>query len=269
MTTKREELSYGVTYIAVKNLSVIWRKSQRPYDEKWARKIADDFDPDKYEPVIVTKPNGAGIYHIVEGQHRKGAVEILWGPNTQIACREVGEADPARAAEIWLGINKGRKSIRPVTEFLVSVEAGREVECAINKIVRRTDYRVSENTKSENSVMSVGALRKVYINYGDEILLKTLETCRYLWGSDPGGVAGQIISGMGMFLNEFAPYVEMPHLRKTIQGQYTSPRKFLDAARVESEKSSETMDVATSELLRMKYNKSRPDHKKLKRKHAD
>jgi len=263
---KKETLEYGIEFIPCKHLSVIWRKSQRPYNEAWAKKIAEDFDPDKYEPISVTKPNGAGIYHIVEGQHRKGAVEMLWGPETQIACRVIAEADPSRAAEIWLGINKGRKQIRPIVEFMVAVEAAREMEVAINKIVRRAEYHITENTKSDNAIGAVGALRKVYTNYGELTLRKTLDTCRYLWGTDPGGVSGYILTGMSMFLNEFGSYIELSHLRKVIQGQYTSPRKFIDAARVESEKSSETMDVAMSELLRMKYNKGQRDHKKLKRK---
>src|SRR5262245_50479388 len=101
--------NFEITYIPAKNISVIWRQSQREYDDRWAQEIADNFDPGKFEPVIVTKPNGVGIYHAIEGQHRTKAVEKLWGPSEMVPSRIVGEADPARAAEIWLGINAGRK----------------------------------------------------------------------------------------------------------------------------------------------------------------
>lgn len=261
-------LEYEVTWIPIKNLSVIWRKSQRAYDEKWARKIADEFDPDKFEPVVVTKPNGSGIYHIIEGQHRKGGAEMAFGANQQVPCKIVGEADPARAAEIWLGINEGRKAPKPVAGFLVAVEAKRELEIGINSIVRRAGYHVGDNTKQENCISAVGALRKIYVNCGPDVLLYTLQTCRVLWGSDPRGAAGKIITGLGMFLNEFHSHLDVGHLRKVITGQYRSPGNFVEAARLESEKSSEPMDVAMSELIRMKYNKGQREAKKLKRKEA-
>lgn len=257
---------YEVKSISVKNLSVVWRKAQRPYNEKWARQISENFDPDKYEPVIVTKPNSAGIYHIIEGQHRTRGIEMLWGPNTQIPCRVIAEADPTRAAEIWLGINAGRKAIKPVTGFLVAVEAGRELEVAIYSVVRKAGYRVSDYAKSENNISAVGALRKIYSNYGDKVLFHTLQACRLLWGSDPHGVAGSIITGFGMFLNEFHGHVDSVHLRKAITSQYKSPGNFVEAARNESDKSSESLDVAMADLIKVKYNKNLRDPKKLKRK---
>lgn len=260
------ELNYRITYVPVENLSVVWTKAQRPFQEKWAKEIADNFDPDKFEPIIVTKPNGAGIFHIVEGQHRKAAVEILWGASENVPCRVIDHADPARAAEIWLGINKGRKAIRPVVAFMVSVEAKREIETAINNIVRRAGYHISENTKGDNCITAVGALRKVY-GYGEKTLHHTLEACRLLWGSDPHGASGDMIRGLGVFINEFHEAIDPKRLRAVVQEKYKSPWKLIDAANTWKEKASETGDVAMAELIRLQYNKSiRDQSKKLKRK---
>lgn len=267
MTTN---IDYSITWIQVKDLNVIWRKAQRPFNPKWCQHIADEFDPDKFEPIIVTKPNGQGIYHIVEGQHRKGAMEILWGGSERVPCRIIAEADPARAAEIWLGINKGRKAIRPVQEFLVAVEANRDLEVAVNAIVKKAGYFVSDQTKTDNAISAVGALRKIYNLYGKETLYYTLQICRLLWGADPKGSSGAMMTGFAMFLNEWQKYIEAAHLRKVIVNQYKSPWGFLDAAKLESQKSSENLDYAMSELIRAKYNKSmRVESKKLKRRQRD
>ena len=260
-------LEYEVTHIAIKNLSVVWRKAQRSYDEKWAKKIANEFDPDKFEPVTVTLPNGVGVYHIVEGQHRTGAAAIFLGDvNQKIPCHVIGEADPARAAEVWLGINQGRKRVRPVVEFLVAVEAKRDTEVAVNNIVRKAGYVVSENYRGENVVSAVNALRKVYKIYGASVLVRTLNTCRTIWDNDSKGVAGAMITGLGMFVNEFHGF-DVMHLRKVILKFYSSPWKFLEACKMEAERSSETLEVAMSELVRMKYNKGlRDPDKRLHRK---
>lgn len=261
-------IDYEITWIDVTKLSVLWREAQRPFNEKWARQIAEEFDNEKFEPIIVTKPNGAGIYHIIEGQHRKSALEYALGENQKAPCRVIGEADPHRAAEIWVGVNKGRKTPRPIQEFLVCVEAQRSTEVAINRIVRRVGFHVSAITGDPYSVKAVGALRRVYATYGAQTLMHVLEACKLMWGDEPQGVSGRIISGLALFINEFHAYVDPERMRSVIVNQYKSPWKFIDAAKVEAEKSSETLDTAMSELVRMKYNKGLHENKKLRRKEA-
>jgi Family of unknown function (DUF6551) len=261
-------IPYTLEHIALKNLSVVWVRSQRPFNPKHANQIADNFDPDIFEPIIVTKPNGEGMYHIVEGQHRKAAADIyLKGDtNQRVPCRVIAEANPARAAEIFLAVNEGRRAIRPVPSFLVAVQANRDIEVNINRIVRKEGYTVGENTSTENTISSVGALKKIYNLYGEIVLRRTLIMCRELWGSDSRGVAGQILSGMALFLNEFYMHVEMAHFKKCIHNQYHSPGNFLGAVRYAKDKTKESSDVSMSELLRVQYNKGRHESKKLKRK---
>ncbi len=248
-----------IEYIAVKYLSVVWVQAQRPYDANWSKKIAEEFDPDKFDALIVTKPNGQGIYHIIEGQHRRHALE-MWdkvnGGNAQAPCRVVEDADPARAAEIWLGVNKGRKTVSAVHEFKVAVVAKREPETAINKIVIQAGYKVS-STKAENGVSAVTALKTVY-NTHDAVTLKyVLEALRFIWGSDPKAVSGSMIRGMGMFVHEFHPYIDAAKLKKQVMK--SSPYQFIAQAKVRSETTQESVDVSIAENLRREYNKGVKD----------
>lgn len=260
---------YDLVEVALKDLKVVWGDAQRPYDEKWAQSIANDFDPEKFDALIVTLPNGDGVYHIIDGQHRRGAAEIyLRGDmNQKIQCRVIPESDPARAAEVFLGRNEGRKPVKPVFAFTVGVKAERDLEVAVNSIVRRCGYRIGDG-QNENMISAVGALKKVYVKHGEFILRRTLDICHLLWGSDPQGVSGKIISGLGNFLNEFNSHVETDHLCKCINKQYTSPKNFIRAARFAKEQTgtATSMDVAMSEMIKAEYNRGVRDHKKLKRK---
>ena len=49
---------YKLEWIRVRDLAVVWPEAQRPYKERWAKEIADNFDPDKFDPIKVTLPNG-------------------------------------------------------------------------------------------------------------------------------------------------------------------------------------------------------------------
>jgi len=255
---------YTIEWLAVKNLSVIWVQSQRPYDAKWAKKIADEFDPDKFEACIVTLPNGIGEYHIVEGQHRKSAVEMLWGGNEKVPCRVLPEADPSRAAEIWLGINDGRKRIRPVTHFKVAVVAKRDPELAINRLVNRLGYIVAEY-KSEKTVTAVSALKSIWDRQGELTLSKTLIAVQQLWPGDPAGPDGSILRGLALFLHEFGLHTDPRRLKQAIGKKYT-PGQFVAAANARKELTKDRLDEVMAEMLLRDYNKGLPEEKKLRRK---
>lgn len=265
MTEKSE---FGnIEWISLDKLSVIWVKSQRPFNEKWGNLIAEEFDPEKFEPPTVTKPNSAGVFHIVEGQHRVYAASKALGPTQKVQCRVLPEGDPAKAAENFLSMNN-RKALQPVIEFNVAVEAGRSPEVEITKIVKKAEYKVGMNRKAGNTISAVGALKKIYNRYGENVLLYTLQTCRLLWSSDGQGVAGPIIGGLGIFINEFHSHIDSVNLRKKLHDKYKSPGNFLEAARVQAERSSENLDVAVATLARVRYNHGLQEGKKLKRKES-
>lgn len=260
---------YKIEWIAVKHLSVVWVQAQRPYDEKWARAIADDLDPDKFDPIIVTQPNGQGIYHIIEGQHRRHALEIYaekvggggTAQNEQAPCRIIDEVDPARAAEIWLGINAGRKAVKPITAFLVAVAAQRDIETAINKVLHRLNYKVSP-AKMPFHISAVSALRTIYNRHGLITIEKTVRMLSLMWGGDPQAVSSALLRGTAIFLHEFGDHVNAKRLRQQV-GERFSPWKFKEAAEARKHSTLENLDEAISELLIREYNKGLKEANKL------
>jgi len=264
MTIKNSVLNYDIDHIPVKNLSVVWVAAQRPYNQKWAKEIADNLDPDLFDPIVVTKPNGQGIYHIVEGQHRRHALEMYaakcspngYGGNERAPCRVIEEANPARAAKIWLGINKGRKAIRPIVEFKVAVVAENEPELTISKIVRKAGYRIAQET-SEGCIAAVAALKIVYNRHGEETLTNVLEMLKNMWGMNPHAVSNPMLRGFGMFLHEFGVHVNKTRMRKV--AEKFDPWKFVEAAKVRKESTLEPLDEAIAELLMREYNKGLKD----------
>ena len=66
-----------IKWIPCKQLSLVWAEAQRPLNESHAKSIADNFDPEMFGTIAVTKPNGAGIYHIIDGHHRQEIADEL------------------------------------------------------------------------------------------------------------------------------------------------------------------------------------------------
>jgi len=250
-------------YVAIKNLSVIWRQSQRPFVEDWAKKIANEFDTDKFDPPVVSLPNGQGHYHLVEGQHRVWAARSLFGDNEQIKCRMVNASDPARAAEIFLGINAGRKVIKPVAKFTVSVTAQREPETTINRLVQKLGYRI-QASKVDYSISAVSSLIYVHERQGYDILHATLLMLDKSWKGDATAFQGDMIRGYAVFINEF-PHVENRRLADIIPKAF-SPNQLISAARLYADQHKFTLLEGLSETLRARYNRGLKDNQKLKKK---
>jgi hypothetical protein len=261
-----------IVYIPVRQLSVTWVQAQRPYNEKWAKEIADNLDPDKFDPIIVTKPNGENIYHIIEGQHRRHALEMYAaklspngrGDSEQAPCRIVADANPARAAEIWLGINGGRKAVRPIHGFTVAVVALREPEVTINQLIKNNGFHIAEE-KQKNCISAVSALKIVYERHSRMTLGNVLKTVRHLWDGDPQSVSAPMLKGFGIFIHEFGTHVDNKRLAAKV-GEKWSPFKLVEAAKAHKHSTMQRLDEAISELLMREYNKGLKEGLKLKHK---
>lgn len=106
---------------------------QRPYDEKWARHIADNWDLEKFDKPLLT-PRVGGMYAVVKGQHRIGAVRLKFGEDAEVLCdvqamrsleaeakRFLVEAIDSKRLSTGHQIKAGITAGNPVAEQLVAV----------------------------------------------------------------------------------------------------------------------------------------------------
>lgn len=252
-------------WIPVKQLSVIWIEAQRVLDEKHAQSIADNFDPEMFGTLAVTLPNGHGFYHIIDGHHRKVAIERKWGENEMVPCQVFDAEDPARAAQLFDRINTARRNPQPIDIFKVRVTAGNEVEVAVDKIVRSCGYIIGWRQHGDNYISCVASLKTVYQSYGSKTLADTLNTISAIWGgNDQSAIGANIVKGVGEFLSEYRD-INFPRLRERISGKYT-PGRLQGAAKAFKELHGGTMSGAIRELMATCYNEGiRSADKKLKR----
>ena len=266
MTTKHAAFTpegYREVWIACKNLSVVWAQAQRPYKEACAREIANNFDPDLFDPLKVTKPNGKGVYHVCDGQTRKGAVEMLWGPDAQVPCLVAEEGDPVRAAEIFLKTNTGRRSPSMIDNFKVSVTAERRNEVAINRIVQHNHYRV--DASGQNAISAVAALRFLFSVCGASVLDETLKMLREIWVDDHHAVAAPMLRGMGVFLNEFGGKINRGRFIEVTKKKWTPGTLVRDAKSARDTRGVSVTDAMVA-ILTQNYNKQLRSGAPLKRK---
>lgn len=246
------EGAHSTKWIAIKHLSVVWAMAQREFNERHANKIADAFDPDLFDTLVVTLPNGDGIYHVVDGQHRMAAIRSLYGEEETVPCRIVDAKDPARAAAIFDKINTGRRQPTGLEKFRVRVTAGSEAEVAINRVVTWLGCRV-EASDNPSSICAVATLLKVYNSFGLETLKETLVTIRGTWKDDKGALAAPIIEGFGSLIGEHRGHLDWVRLREKTANTYT-PGRLFGAAKADREGLGGSLADGVRRVLIRNYN---------------
>lgn len=249
-----ENTDLKTQWIPVRQLIIKWPGAQRLLkSDTHAKTIAARFDPDKFGLIQVTEADDRGLHHVVDGFNRVRAVDMLWGKEEKVPCIVLPIRDPVRAAQVFLGVNRGRRIVSTIDTFKVGVQAGEEDKVAINKIVRGCGYRIDSN-KLEGAISAVGSLTQVYVRYGGKTLTDTLTLIQATWGMDPNAVVGPIIMGFGSFLATYDK-ANWGRLKEALQRRFT-PGSLLGAARALREAERGGLNDAMVRVLVNAYNRS-------------
>lgn len=251
MTQTFEKSAHQTQWIQVKNLSIVWAKAQRDFNEKRADKIASEFDPDIFDDLVVTLPNGNGIYHVVDGQHRKAAIQKLFGDDEKVPCRVVNATEPSRAAAIFDKINTSRKAPSSVEKFNVRVTAGYETEVAISKVIKWLGYKI-EHATADGTIRAVGALINVYKSFGLEVLKDSLIAIKGTWEKDRHATDGAIIEGFAILIGAHRGHLDWKRLREQTAQKFT-PGRLLGHAKSDREIHGGTLPQAVARVLIRNY----------------
>lgn len=262
MTESGFNLRQKIEWIETEKLNVVWASAQRPLDEKFAQSIADNFDPDKFGTLSVTLPNGRGVYHIIDGQHRVRAVEIALGPNQKVPCQVFDAHDPARAAELFDEINSHRRAPRVLDFFKVRVTAKEADHLAVVKILRDNGYIVGSRNE-EKAIWSVSALLGIYRSYGGNVLDATLKILQATWGMDKNARVSPLLRGFAMFMAEHGSKINWQKLHEAIARRYT-PGRFIGAVKTQRELSGGSLAEAIRDQLVAIYNRGQRSQTKIK-----
>lgn len=224
---------YPVKWVRNGDLSVVWAQSQRGLNEGKVKEIAKSFDPDAFGTVAVTLPNGNGVYHVVDGQHRTNAVRRLWGESEMVPCLVLNATNPAEAAEIWLKINQHRTRPQPVDRFRVAVTAGHQAEVEVNDLLKQLGYRIAMGGE-DGMISAISGCLAIHKKHGIGGLKDALLVIQGTWGRDRDSVHNNIIRGYADMLGKYKGEVDRGRLVDRVSKQYT-PARLIGAAKTARE----------------------------------
>lgn len=221
-----------IVHIKAKYIRVVWEAAQRPFDPKHAAYIAENFDPELFDPISVTKANEHGEHHVTRGQHRVAAFKLVFDEEQMIPCIVGAADDEVSAADSFLHEAESHQPLKTVDRFLVAVTARRANEVAIKKIVEQCGYQIGSQVKPD-MICAVAALLSVYKKHGSAVLRQTLRTLHSTWGANHDSVREGMIRGYGEFLAAYMSQVNYDILHSCMAKRRVSPGSLMAMAQHE------------------------------------
>jgi len=140
-------------------------------------------------------------FYLVDGQHRIEAIKLWFGSweNQQIQCWCYEGLSEEQEAELFLTLND-ILPVRAFAKFKVAVQAGRDAEADVDRIVRALGLRIAAG-RSGGGICAVATLRRVYGRAGAAVLGRALRVIRDAYGE--AGLDGPVIEGIALVCQRY------------------------------------------------------------------
>ena len=201
--------------------------AQRERNPAWVDHLTTNMDPEQLGAPVVSYRDG--WYFIVDGQHRIEAYKNWSGDdwlNLALQCWVYEGLSEEVEAEMFLKLNDVLK-VKAMDKFKVGIQAGRDVETDIDRIVRACGCKVTSD-KVEGGVRAVGTLKRVYERNGPRALSRTLRIITSAYGT--AGLEAPVIDGVGLLCGRYNGLLEDDKAVKQLSNAHGGVHGLLNAA---------------------------------------
>jgi len=259
--TQFPKQDYPIKWVRVRDLSVVWSQAQRTLNERRVKSIMDAFDTDAFGALTTTLPNGHGIHHVIDGQHRAEAIRRMWGDGEMVPCIVLPKTSPQQAADIWLKMNGARAKPGALDSFLVAVYAKRPEESAVYDLLTGMGYRVGLGGE-DGTVSAVSTCMAISRKAGIDVLRESLLVIQGTWGRARDSVHQITLGGYAEVVAAHNADLDRKRLVSRVSKKYTAAR-FIGAARQAREFHGGTVALGAKHVLVTTYNTGLAADKRL------
>lgn len=169
---------------------------QRDLSSDWIRDHLP-FDPNR-SGVIVLSGRSGGPY-CIDGQHRVALARASSVSHINAFVIEgLTQRDEAR---LFTQYQRERRGLTAFALYKADIVAGDEDTVAMDRVVRVAGFLIGKSAKNPNTIVAIDALRYVQRLGGEDLLSRTLRIVRTFWIGEEKALSGQVIKGVGLFLD--------------------------------------------------------------------
>jgi hypothetical protein len=173
--------------------------AQRDLNRARVAQMAACFDPEQLGAPVVS--HRGDWFWLLDGQHRVEAFKLWLGAweNQELQCWCYDGLTEAQEAEKFLVLND-TLTVNAFAKFKVAVQAGRDAEADVDRIVRALGLRIAAG-RAGGGICAVATLRRVYGRAGAGVLARALRIIRDAYGD--AGLDGPVIDGIALLCQRY------------------------------------------------------------------
>lgn len=202
------DVRYEYKKIRISNLRIPY-EYQRKFQVAWSRQIARDFNPLYMNPIKVSYRDG--VYWVIDGMHRMGALKIL-----------NDDADVEVECKVYFGLTKEDEAMLFATQYDNShrVASGYQMRAkyvggdqeiaALKFAVKAAGLTLGlEGGKAKNRICCCGYMLKMYRSCGSITeLVEFLKIIKEIWDGEAESLRKEIIGGMWIFYKTYESEID-------------------------------------------------------------
>jgi len=170
---------------------------QRDLSSDWVKDHLP-FDPQRSGVVVLSGRLG-GPY-CIDGQHRMALARA--SDVSHINAYVIEGLTQRDEARLFTQYQRERRGLSAFALYKADIVAGDEDTVAMDRVVRVTGFQIGKSAaKSPNTIIAIDALRYVQRLGGEDLLSRTLRIVRTFWIGEEKALSGQVIKGVGLFLD--------------------------------------------------------------------
>lgn len=170
--------------------------AQRAFRESHVKKIVDNFDKNKLQPIVVSLRDD--VYYIVDGDHRTAAARVKFGKNYLMECKVVTGLTEQEEADLFVSLNEDRLPLTASDDARGKFYAGKKNIIDLYNICKKNhciyDIKIHENTDdTDNSKMEgwrkikcIKAMERTYekLRYNYDDMFRVIKLLSTTWGDN-------------------------------------------------------------------------------------
>jgi len=182
---------------------------QRATNPTQVANIVKRFDEAKLGTLTVS--NRDGRYYLIDGAHRKNALNILG--YTHAPCVVLTGLTYEQEAEYYRMQNQDKRLLTPGDLFKAGLASGDERCVAINRIVKSNGFQVGKGDKDFYRIAAIHTLYTICEDYGYDVLDVTLFLIANTWAGIARASHSECLLGVAEFVNRYgmADFAERLH----------------------------------------------------------
>lgn len=200
--------------------------AQRDLNQARVDKLVADFDPEQVGAPTVSDRDG--WFWIIDGQHRIAALKAWLGDwkGQLLQCWTYSGLTMEQEAETFLKLNDA-VAVAAMPKFRAAVNAGRERECDIDRVVRAQGLVVS-NDKIPGAIRAVATLERIYTRSSPAVLARSLRIPRDAYGD--AGLEAAVLDGIAMLCQRYNGELDDAHAVKKLADAHGGVNGLLNKA---------------------------------------